>query len=85
MQVINESGRMTYRELAHIINYTMTEEQMDMDVTAVDPIDDEVGHRVEMGQYGAIGLNLVQPTQDELDGLGLDDEHPVFIALEIGE
>ena len=87
MQHVKKSGRITYRELARIINH-MTEEQMDCDVTAADPLYDEfpfLSNGSKRGDYGGIALNLVLPTDEECNGLGLDDNHPVFIALETGE
>lgn len=91
MKLDNYTGRITYRKLANIINYYMTEKQMDMDVTAAIPLHDEMKllfgkpHITKQGDCGAIGLQLVQPTQDEIDDLELDDNHPVFIALDTGE
>lgn len=92
MQLDNYTGRITYRKLANIINHHMTEDQKDMDITAAIPLQDEheiwvdgKTHTTKQGDCGAIGLQLVQPSQDEIDKLGLDDDHPVFIALGPGE
>lgn len=90
------SGRMTYRQMAYLILNHFTEEQKNCDVTAADPLHDEYRVKAnlfdgpdflvtETGNCGAIGLSLVLPTSDECDELGLDEDHPVFIALETGE
>lgn len=88
MKTVNESGRMTYREMAYLILEDMTDEQMDCDVTAADPLYLEKGYADnksfvrELGSLGTIGLNLIVPDKDGIDNLGLDDDHPVFIALD---
>ena len=77
------SGRMTYRDMAYLILEHFTDEQKNMDVTAADPLSSI--SNIECGDFGGLALNLVQPTAEECYVLGLDEAHPVFIALEIGE
>lgn len=90
MQLDKYSGRITYREMAYLILEHMTEEQKDCDITAIDPLEplfvyngDDGSTNESVGEV--IALNLVLPTDEALADLGLDDNHPVFIALEIGE